>query len=92
MSYEPPATHRLSHPKEIHYGAARVMYAEPFGQLGRWVFPGGAWSMNEHDAKAVAVVIDGLIKANTVEPAVRALPAMAAQAHLAVQEERRWPS
>jgi len=91
MSYEPPATHRHSHPKEIQYGAARVMYGEPFGQLGRWYLPGGATTQNEHEAKAAAILIDQLIQANPVDPQVRAARAMAAQTLLVkVPGENRW--
>jgi hypothetical protein len=65
MSYEALNTNQFSHPKEITHGAARELYVEPFGQLGRWVLPGGTHTNDPAEARVAAILVNDLIEANT---------------------------
>jgi hypothetical protein len=61
VSFDAPTTHHFYHRKEIVYGSARVLFVEPLGQLGHWVFPGGGTTQSEAEARATAVLMDRLI-------------------------------
>lgn len=62
VPFVPQAESSLDHPKNITFGAARVIYAQPVGArpMG-WVLPGGLRTTDCAEAFAWAVRMDALI-------------------------------
>lgn len=62
VSYVAQAESSLKHPKNIEYGAAKVIYAQAVGRrpMG-WVLPGGLRTTDYEEAFAWAVRMDALI-------------------------------
>lgn len=62
VPYVPQAESSLKHPKNIEYGAARVVYAQAVGRrpMG-WVLPGGLRTTDYDEAFAWAVRMDALL-------------------------------
>lgn len=62
VPFVPQAEASLNHPKNITFGAARVIYAQPVGArpMG-WVLPGGLRTTDYAEAFAWAVRMDALL-------------------------------
>lgn len=62
VSYTPQSDASLNHPKNIIYGAAKVVYAQAVGArpMG-WVLPGGLRTTDYDEAFSCAVCMDALM-------------------------------